>query len=182
MAKEIRKKHVAREWAESIVIALLAALVIRTFIIEAFKIPSGSMKPTLEIGDRIFVSKFIYRYKEPQRGDIVVFRYPENPKKYFVKRLIAMGNEVVGIEDGNITIDGELVKNPEILQKFYYYNKGQYGLQDSEVQVPDENFYFLGDNSAFSKDSRYWGYVPRKNIVGKAFLRFWPLWRIGLVR
>ena len=90
---------------ESIVIALAIALAIRTFIIEAFKIPSGSMKPTLEVGDRIFVNKFIYRFKEPQRGDIVVFRYPLDPKRYFVKRLAAVGDEIVKLENGNIVIN-----------------------------------------------------------------------------
>ena len=88
MAEKMKNKSVLREWVESIVIALAIALVIRTFIIEAFKIPSGSMRPTLEVGDRIFVNKFIYRFQESQRGDIVVFRYPRKPQDYFIKRLI----------------------------------------------------------------------------------------------
>ena len=182
MAEKMKVKSVVREWVESIVIALVAALVIRTFIIEAFKIPSGSMRPTLEVGDRIFVNKFIYRFEEPQRGDIVVFRYPLNPKKYFVKRLAAVGGEVIKLENGSIIINGVVIKKPEIFEKTYYYNKGKYGAQDNGVKVPAKHFFFLGDNSAYSKDSRFWGYVPRKYIVGKVFLRFWPLWRVGLVR
>ncbi len=171
-----------REWSESLIIALIVALSIRMFVVEAFKIPSGSMKPTLEIGDRIFVNKFIYKFQIPARGDIVVFRYPEEPKRYFVKRLVAVAGEKVEIKKGSITINGEIIKEPEIFKNTYYYNKGKYGIENNAVIVPDASFYFLGDNSAFSKDSRYWGYVPKKYIVGKAFLRFWPLWRVGLIR
>ena len=182
MAEKMKNKSVLREWVESIVIALAIALVIRTFIIEAFKIPSGSMRPTLEVGDRIFVNKFIYRFQEPQRGNIVVFRYPLNPKRYFVKRLAAVGGEVIELKNGNIVINSVVIKKPEIFEKNYYYNQGEKGAQDKGVKVPPDYFFFLGDNSANSKDSRYWGYVPRKYIIGKAFLRFWPLWRVGLVR
>jgi signal peptidase I len=178
---EGKVKKVIKEWVESIVIALLCALFIRTFVVEAFKIPSGSMKPTLEVGDRIFVNKFIYKFKEPQRGDIVVFRYPEDPKRYFIKRLAAKGGEEVEIREGNLIINGKVVKYPEIFQKIYYYNRGKYGAVGKKVKVPPGYYYFLGDNSAFSKDSRFWGFVPREYIVGKAFFRFWPLWRIGLI-
>ncbi|MDD5613491.1 MAG: signal peptidase I [Candidatus Omnitrophica bacterium] len=180
MAQE--KKHWLREWSESILIALAIALFIRTFLVEAFKIPSGSMRPTLEVKDRIFVNKLVYRFSSPERGDIVVFKYTEDPKRYFVKRLAAVGNENIEIIDGNIVVDGDVVKVPDIFLEHYYYNRGRYGAQNKTVQVPDGHYYFLGDNSAFSQDSRYWGFVPDKYIVGKAFLRFWPLYRVGLVR
>ena len=183
MAKEkVKNKSWLREWIESIVVALVIAFFIRGFIVEAFKIPSGSMIPTLEIGDRIFVNKLIYRFKEPQRGDIVVFKYPEDPKRYFVKRLVGVGNDVVEIKDGNIIINGKIIDKPPIFQKVYYYNRGKYGAYGEKIKVPARHFYFLGDNSMVSKDSRYWGFVPRKYIVGKAFVRFWPLWRVGLLR
>lgn len=176
-------KKIIREWIEAILFAVIVVFgVIRPFIVEAYKIPSASMVPTLEVRDRIFVNKFIYRFKSPERGDIVVFRYTENPKKYFVKRLVAKGGEVVEIRNGNIIIDGKLITEPEVFQKNYYYNMGKYGASGMEIEVPEGNFYFLGDNSASSKDSRYWGFVPRKYIVGKAFLRFWPLRRVGLIR
>lgn len=177
-----KTKSALREWLEAIPVAILAALLIRGFVIEAFKIPSGSMIPTLEIGDRIFVNKFIYRFREPRRGEIVVFKYPEDPKRYFVKRLVAKGGESVEIRNGNIYINGSLVVEPEIFQKIYYYNMGPYGEEGEVVRVPPGHYFFLGDNSASSKDSRFWGFVPKKYIVGKAFLRFWPLWRIGLLR
>ncbi len=181
MVKE-KKKHWLREWVESIVIALAVALFIRAFIVEAFKIPSGSMKPTLEIKDRIFVNKMVYRFNDIASGDIVVFRYPKDTKRYFVKRLIAKGGDEVGIKDGNIIVNGNILKEPDIFENNYYYNAAEYGAQDQIITVPENQYYVLGDNSAFSKDSRYWGFVPRKNIVGKVFVRFWPLWRVGLVR
>jgi len=88
----------------------------------------------------------------------------------------------VEIRDGNIYINGRLITEPEIFQKIYYYNMGTYGAEGKVVKVPQGHYFFLGDNSPSSKDSRFWGFVPRKYIVGKAFLRFWPLWRIGLLR
>src|SRR3989338_2140385 len=96
----------AKEWAQSIVIALVLTLIIRAFVIQAFKIPSGSMRPTLTEGDKLFVSKFIYRFKSPERGDIVVFKYPEDPKKDFIKRLVAFEGETVEIKDGKIIVSG----------------------------------------------------------------------------
>lgn len=180
-SKEIKK--LIREWVQAIIVAVIVVFgIIRPFIVEAFKIPSGSMVPTLEIGDRIFVNKFIYRFKEPERGDIIVFRYPEDTKKYFVKRLVGKGGEEVEIRSGNIIIDGKLIKQPEIFSKIYYYNMGKYGAEGKKIKVPKGHFYFLGDNSSSSKDSRFWGFVPRKYIVGKVFIRFWPLWRVGLIR
>ena len=97
MDKEILIRE-AKEWAQSILIALLLTLAIRTFVIQAFKIPSGSMRPTLIEGDKLFVNKYIYRFKSPTRGDIVVFKYPEDPKKDFIKRLVATGGETVEIK------------------------------------------------------------------------------------
>lgn len=131
-------------------------------------------------GDRIFASKFIYRFKEPQRGDIIVFRYPQNPKRAFIKRLAAFGGEEVEINDGNIIVNGEVVT--ESLGNRYYYNKGDYGRRGRSVEVPKGYFYVLGDNSKDSQDSRYWGFVPSENLIGKASLIWWPPWRMGLLR
>ncbi len=140
------------------------------------------MRPTLEVKDRIFVNKIIYRFDDIKAGDIVVFRYPKDPKRYFVKRLIAKGGDKVQIKDGNIIVNGDFLKEPDIFKNNYYYNADKYGAQGQTIIVPEDQYYVLGDNSAFSKDSRYWGFVPRKNFVGKVFVRFWPLWRVGLVR
>ncbi len=192
-----KEKFVAqvREWVESIVIALAIAIVIQTFIVQAFKIPSGSMIPTFKIGDRIFVNKFLYSarvpfvnwklpildIKEPKRGDIIVFMSPEDPKKDFVKRVIAFGGEKVEIKDGKIFVNGIVLEEP-CYKSVYYYNAGDYGQEGKVIIVPPSSYFTLGDNSANSRDSRYWGFVPRKNLVGKAMLIYWPLNRIKLIK
>jgi len=189
---KFKKKSVTREWTESIIIALILALFIREFIVQAFKIPSGSMRPTLIEGDRILVNKFIYGTKIPftdirlpglrklQRGDVVVFIYPQDPKRDFIKRLIATEGEVVQIKDGKIYVNDLLLDNPKFAR--YYYNQSPYGKEGSNVAVPSDSFYVLGDNSISSQDSRYWGFVPYKYLLGKAFLIYWPLNRIRIIR
>ncbi|PIU42323.1 MAG: signal peptidase I [Candidatus Omnitrophica bacterium CG07_land_8_20_14_0_80_42_15] len=173
-------KMIIREWVESIVIAVVLALIVRAFIIQAFKIPTGSMRPTLMENDRIFVNKFIYRFKEPQVGDVIVFRDPEDRKKDLVKRLIARGGDVVEISQSRIKLNGQVIDTPPI-SEFYYYNRGDVGKEGQEINVPKDSFYALGDNSASSKDSRYWGFVPRKNIIGKAIIIYWPPNRLKLI-
>jgi len=189
-----KPKSQVREWAESIIIALILALIIRTFIVQAFKIPSGSMIPTFKIGDRIFVNKFLYGAKvpftnfrlpglrEPGRGDIVVFISTETPKKDFVKRLIAKGGEKVAIKDGSIYVNGESIEEPASIRSFYYYNRGDFGSEGGAVTVPEGSYFMLGDNSASSRDSRYWGFVPKENVLGKVVLIYWPLYRMKLIK
>jgi len=176
-----KTKALIREYAESIAIAIVLALVVRTFVVQAFKIPSGSMRPTLLEGDRILVNKFIYRFREPKPGDIVVFKSPEDPKRDFIKRLVATEGQRVKIHEGQIFVDGKLLSEDGFGRR-YYYNQGLYGNEGEEFTVPDEGFYVLGDNSASSRDSRYWGFVPRRNMVGKAFFLYWPPHRIRVSR
>jgi signal peptidase I len=168
-----------REWVESIVIAVVLALLIRAFLIQAFKIPTGSMEPTLLPGDKIMVNKLLYRFRQPQRGDVIVFKFPENPRRDFVKRLVALGGESLSISNGDVYIDGKKVNNPKL--KRYYYNFGPYGTMDSVIVVPQDYYFVLGDNSRSSNDSRYWGFVPRKNLIGRASFIWWPPWRIGKI-
>ena len=188
-----RKKSVVRDWAESIIVAFLLAMVIRAFVVQAFKIPSGSMRPTLLEGDLILVNKFIYGAKIPftqfltpqfapfKRGDVVVFIYPEDPKKDFIKRLIGLPGETVEIKNGSVYVNDQPLLDPEFSQRFYY-NKGDFGQEGRKIIVPPENFFVMGDNSASSKDSRYWGFVPRKNILGKAMVIYWPPQRIRIIK
>ena len=183
-----------KEWTESIVIAVLLALLIRAFVVQAFKIPSGSMIPTFLVGDRLFVNKYVYGaripfteirlpvVKKPKRGDIIVFTSPEDPKKDFIKRLIALGGEMVEIREGSIYINGKKVEEPQSIRSVYYYNRGDYGKEGAAITVPDNSYYVLGDNSASSRDSRYWGFVPAKNLIGKAMLIYWPLTRARIIR
>ncbi|MFC1631979.1 signal peptidase I [Candidatus Omnitrophota bacterium] len=174
-------KRLIREYAESLIIAAILALIIRTFIVTPFKIPTGSMETTLMPGDKIFVNRFIYRFQPPERGDVIVFRYPENPRRDFIKRLIAMDGETIEIKKGKLVVDGEVVEEPEILQKIHYENRGNYGTANKPITVPADSYFVLGDNSGSSRDSRYWGFVPKKYLLGKAFVIWWPPRRMGRI-
>ena len=181
---ELKREEVireAKEWANSIIVALVLTLIIRTYVVQAFKIPSGSMRPTLMEGDKLFVNKFVYRFNRPERGDIVVFKYPQDPKKDFIKRLVAFEGESVEIRDGKIIVDGKPLDEAGPFGKFYYYNHDPYGGPNEKVKVPENTYYVLGDNSANSTDSRFWGFVPEKNMKGRAIFRWWPLRRIGKI-
>ncbi len=191
--KSARKKSVIREWIESILVAFVLAMVIRTFVVQAFKIPTGSMRPTLLEGDLILVNKFIYGAKIPftdlrlpafaklKRGDVIVFIYPEDRKKDFIKRLVALPGETVEIRNGTIYINDQPLLGPIFNQRFYY-NRGGFAEEGLKITVPSNNFFVLGDNSASSKDSRYWGFVPWENILGKAILIYWPPQRIRVIK
>ena len=180
---------VAREWVESLVIAFILAMFIRTFFIQAFKIPSGSMRMTLIEGDRLMVNKLRYGPQVPftkkrlpglselQRGDIIVFKSPDDPKKDFIKRLIGFGGEAVEIQDGDIYIDGRLIEIP-VIKNIYYYNNGSYGEEGKPTLVPEGYVFVLGDNSGSSKDSRFFGFVPQESIIGRAEFIYWPLPRM----
>jgi len=175
-------KRIFEEYVESILIALILALLVRTFVMQAFKIPTGSMRPTLIEGDRILVSKFIYRFREPEPGEVIVFKYPEDPKRDFIKRLIATEGQKVQIMGGKVHVDGKPLEIGDTFDQFYYYNQGLFGRERNGVIVPEDSFFVLGDNSASSRDSRYWGFVPRRYLVGKAFFLYWPLTRIRTIR
>ncbi len=178
--KEYLKRE-AKEWLNSIVVALILTLIIRTFVVQAFKIPSGSMRPTLLEGDKLFVNKYVYRFEQPKSGDIIVFRFPNDPKKDFIKRLVASGGETVEIRDGKIYVNDKVLDDPASFGKFVYYNHDPYGGPGEAVHVPADSYYVLGDNSANSTDSRFWGFVPKKNVLGKAIFRWWPPKRIGKI-
>lgn len=171
-----------KDWGEPFVIAAVLALIIRTFLLGPYKIPTGSMHPTFLEGDRIFVDKVSYRFKEPQRGDIIVFKYPLDKKKDFVKRLIGLPGDKIEIRDGKLVINSRLVEDPPFSNN-YYYNRDDwdYGKHGQVVEVPPGSYFALGDNSAASSDSRNWGFVPSRNLVGKAFLIWWPPKRAKLV-
>ena len=178
------RQHVSawRENIESLVWAVGLALVIRTFIMAPFKIPSGSMRPTLIEGDRILVNKFIYRFHGPQRGDIIVFRYPDDPKRPFIKRLVGVGGDTVEIRAGQVWVNGSPLDGGGIFTRNQYYNQGIYGQEGQAIQVPAESFFVLGDNSLSSHDSRFWGFVPKRLLIGRAMCIFWPLTRWRALR
>ena len=171
-----------RENIESLLWAVALALFIRTFIMAPFKIPSGSMHPTLIEGDRILVNKFVYRLREPQRGEIIVFKYPDDPKRPFIKRLAGIGGDTVEIRGGQVIVNGQPLDGPGIFGHNFYYNQGSYGQERQAITVPKDSFFVLGDNSASSHDSRFWGFVPRPLLIGRAMVIFWPVTRWRLLR
>lgn len=184
------KKSVFREYAESLILAVLLALFVRTFFVQAFKIPTGSMRPTFLEGDRILVNKVLYGIKipgtafrlpairSPKRGDMIVFRSPEDKKRDFIKRLVAVGGDEVEIRDLRLWVNGRPLTDPNIFRELVYYNRGSYGELGKPIQVPLGHYFFLGDNSASSRDSRYWGFVKEEGIIGRAFVIYWPPKRI----
>ncbi len=185
MGKE--KKNIIKEYALTFFIALLIALFVRTFVVQAFKIPSGSMEETLLVGDHILVNKFIYGVKvpyfrntlipvsDPQRGDIVVFIYPEDRRKDFIKRIIAVEGDRVEIRDKKIYINGKLYQDnvgiyrDEVIYPRSVQPRDNYG----PVKVPEGYVFTMGDNRDHSLDSRFWGFVSVDDILGKAFLIYW---------
>lgn len=182
------------EWVKPVLYALIIALFIRTFIAQPFKIPTSSMVPTFKPGDRIFVSKFIYgakiplinvrlpKVREPKRGDIIVFLSPIEKKKYLVKRLIGLPGDTVEIKDGHVWINGKPAVDPLILKSITYYARGEYARPGKPLKIPEDSYFALGDNSLNSVDSRYWGFVPKKNLAGKVFLIHWPIRRIRTIK
>lgn len=168
------------ETLDATIFAALLSLVIIVFIVQAFFIPSGSMEPTLRIGDRILVGKFAYRIWEIRRGDIIVFRYPLSPNKDFVKRVVGLPGERISMKDGLMQINGRPLGEvyPTALPGGDRACSSNYG---PEV-VPPGNLFVLGDHRCNSEDSRYFGFVPIKNVVGRALVVYWPLDRIALVR
>ncbi|MDR7523091.1 MAG: signal peptidase I [Armatimonadota bacterium] len=168
------------ETLDATIFAALLSLVIIVFVVQAFFIPSGSMEPTLRTGDRILVGKFTYRIWEIRRGDIIVFRYPLNPTKDFVKRVVGLPGERIEMKDGLVLINGRPLSEvyPTALAGGDRACSSNYG---PEV-VPPDSVFVLGDNRCNSEDSRFFGFVPVKNIVGRALAVYWPPERLGLVR
>ena len=189
----MRKKSVFREYAEAAVIAIILALLIRTFVVQAFKIPSGSMEPTLLVGDHILVNKFLYGIKipfinktlipisEPKHDDVIVFIYPVDKSKDFIKRAIGLPGDKIEILDNKIHINGKPYKDSH----GYYADAGR-RTSGSEgkshfgpVTVPEDHLFVMGDNRNHSYDSRFWGFVPLDSVKGKAFIIYWswPHWK-----
>ena len=172
----VRKKSVLREYTEAILVAVLLALLIRTFVVQAFKIPSGSMIPTLLVGDHILVNKFIYRFTDPKRGDVIVFKFPVDESRDFIKRIIAVGGDTVQVKDNRVWLNGKLIDEPYVLPGSFRNTPPThcgylYGCDP--LMVPAGSYFVMGDNRDNSQDSRYWGFVKREKIRGKAFLIYW---------
>jgi signal peptidase I len=200
-----RRKSLIREYGEAIFIAVLLALVIRTLVVQAFTIPSGSMMDTLLVGDYILVNKFLYGpevpftdrhvpgLRDPRRGDIVVFKYPQDEKRDFIKRIVAGPGESVQIRGAQVFVDGRPLREPYVKGADAPLPAGGstycgYAYGCEATVVPADSYFVMGDNRDNSQDSRYWGFVKRDKIKGKAFLIYWSWdsdrhwlrwWRLG---
>jgi signal peptidase I len=183
----IQSKSRLRENIEAIVVAIILALFIRTFIVQAFKIPSGSMKETLQIGDHILVNKFIYGIKlpylqttlipitNPKRGDIVVFEFPEDKEKDFIKRVVGVAGDVIEVRNKQVFVNGVLQQGSYIVNSDPHVFPGNLQPRDNfgPVTVPEHSLFVMGDNRDHSYDSRYWGFVDLKAVKGEAFIIYW---------
>ncbi len=196
------QKSIIREYAEAIVIAIVLAFVIRVFVVQAFKIPSGSMIPTLLIGDHILVSKMVYGFQWPtdckiqvsfppvtcysseilwefglpQRGDVIVFRYPEDEEKDFIKRVVGLPGDTIVTKNKVVFINGKPFKDEAFTQRIDPgIIDGRINARDNfgPITVPPESYFVMGDNRDQSLDSRFWGFVKMNKIKGKAFMSYW---------
>ncbi|RKX24751.1 MAG: signal peptidase I [Candidatus Zixiibacteriota bacterium] len=180
-AREVlqKKKHkpLWREYLETAIIALVAAALLRVFVISAYHVNSASMEDTLMTGDYIFVNKLAYDYgSDPKRGDIVVFKYPNNPEKDFIKRVVGIPGDEVQVADKILYVNGDVASIPTMSK---HIDKriipGDLSFRDNfgPYEVPSDQYFVVGDNRDDSRDSRFWGSVPRENIKGKAVFVYW---------
>jgi signal peptidase I len=188
-----KSKSVIRDYAEAIIIALLLALVIRAFVIQAFKIPSGSMKPTLLVGDHILVNKFIYGIKlpywnkelfhigQPKRQDVIVFRYPVDPSKDFIKRVIGLPGDTVRIQNKQVLVNDQPLSEPYAVYSDSRILPASASPRDNmgPLEVPPHSLFVMGDNRDESYDSRFWKFVDLDDLRGKAFVIYWSWNRDG---
>jgi signal peptidase I len=177
-----------KEWLEPILIAVVMVVVLKTFIVQNFKIPSGSMEDTLLVGDRLFASKFIYgaelpfthfrifKVRDPRPGDVIVFKYPEDPTKDYIKRCIAVAGQTVEIRNKQVYVDDVLQKTPETIKYIDDLIMTDQPRDNMPKRtVPTDMLFAMGDNRDNSYDSRYWGFVPYENLIGKALFIYWSV-------
>ena len=174
-----REKKKRRAGLAELVLTVVVAFVlvfgvVRPFVIEAYRIPSESMVPTLEVGDRILANKFIYHFTDPKKGDIIVFdSVDEEDDQTLVKRVVGVAGDEIQVEDGVLFVNGEAQNEPYLNQELPF--RGSYG----PTEVPEGHIFVMGDNRGNSADSRVFGPLPLENVKGEAFVRFWPISKIG---
>ena len=169
MEKETSTVAEIKDWIVSIVVAVALAMFIRTFIVELYVVDGPSMRPTLESEERLVVNKFIYRFRVPEKGEVLVFQYPRDPSRDFIKRVIATPGDTIEIREGRVLVNDQLLTEDYILEK----TRSEY----PKSTVPEGRIFVMGDNRNNSEDSRFAdvGFVPYDLIKGKAMLVFWPI-------
>jgi signal peptidase I len=190
MADATFHKSTVREYFESIIVAVILALFIRTFVVQAFKIPTGSMEPNLLVGDHLLVNKFVFAptasdaervvlpMRDIRRGDVVVFKFPEEPERDFIKRVIGLPGDTIELRQRQLSVNGQKVDEP---YAHYLFPQGEgdestvYDVREryGPVTVPPEHYFMMGDNRDNSQDSRYWGFLPAHYVKGRALMIYW---------
>ena len=167
------------ETAKIVIISLAIIIPIRYFIFQPFFVRGASMEPSFEDGEYLIIDEISYRFHEPGRGDVIIFRYPKDPSQYYIKRVIALRGEIIRIEDGNITIFSR--DNPAgfILEESYLSEENRFTPGNLEINLDEDDYFVLGDNRQASSDSRRWGAVPRHYVIGRAWIRAWPFNKFG---
>ncbi len=168
--------RVLRSWMRDLFFSISISLFIILFVYQPVKVEGGSMEPGLQDQERIFINKLAYRLEDIHRGDIVVFRYPRDPRKSFIKRVVGLPGDRVRVLDGHVYLNGRFTPEPYVPEE--YLDARSY----PEFKVPEDSYYVLGDHRSMSNDSRDFGAVPRPNIYGKAVFGYWPIDKLGLLR
>jgi signal peptidase I len=171
-----RARPIWRDYLEVAVVALVLAFILRAYVVQAFRIPTGSMENTLLPGDFLLVNKFIFHFKDPKPGDVIVFQYPLNTDRVFVKRCVAVGGQTVEVRNKVLRVDGKVVPNPrDAKHKDPKILPREFSARDNfgPKQVPLDQFFVMGDNRDESQDSREWGFLERKYLVGKPIIVYW---------
>lgn len=171
---EHKRKPWLREFLEAVLPALVLVLIINVFLAQATRVEGQSMEPNLHNDERLIIEKISYYLHAPKRGDVVVLRRPQRPSDPLIKRVVALPGEIVEIKDGRVYIDGQPLDEP-------YLNQATWGVMQRTL-VPEEHLFVMGDNRGSSNDSRVFGMVPFGDIVGKAWVRYWPPQSIGVLR
>ncbi len=180
-------RTVFQEYSEAFVVAVILAIIIRAFVVQAFKIPSGSMIPTLQIGDHILVNKFIYgvripftderwpEFRSPARGEVIVFVYPEDRTKDFIKRVVGVAGDTIEIRNKQVLVNGEPQRESFVQHADQRTIPGELSPRDfmPPITVPDGHLFVMGDNRDYSHDSRFWDFVPVQDVKGDAFLIYY---------
>ena len=169
---EERKENAIWEFIKVIVVSLAIVLPVRIYIAQPFIVSGASMEPNFYNGEYLIIDELTYEFRPPERGEVVVFRYPLNPSEFFIKRIVGLPKETVEVKSGKISINGVAFEEP-------YIENSPETLPDIKIMLDEGEYFVLGDNRPHSSDSRFWGALPKEKIMGRAFLRLWPIAKSG---
>lgn len=174
--------HFFIDTLQTILVAAAAFLVIYAFFFRPFQVNGQSMFPTFENGENILTNLIILRFEEPKKGDVIVFKAPLDAEKDFIKRVMAVPNDTISIRNGKVFVNGEFLDESAYLDPSVQTYGGGFLKNEQTVTVPDNSYFVMGDNRQFSSDSREWGFVPKKDIIGHSWIVYWPLDKLSIIK